>query len=120
MPAIADMKNEHLSTLGRALDQHAWHAREQARGALALIVGVDFAATIEGFLDWIRKATYRIGATKPAFGNAPSSPAPARLLHARRLQFLHGGFDLDSFTNCWQRSGQCFGSATWIATSCRK
>ena len=42
MPAIADMKNKPSVTLGRALDLHAWHAREQARGALALIAGRRF------------------------------------------------------------------------------
>jgi len=32
--------------------QIAWHAAERARGALTLIAGVDFPATIEGFRAW--------------------------------------------------------------------
>jgi len=32
--------------------QHAWHATERAKGALTLIAGIDFTASIEGFMDW--------------------------------------------------------------------
>ena len=34
--------------------QVAWHQRERARGALTLLAGVDFPATIEGFAEWYR------------------------------------------------------------------
>jgi hypothetical protein len=32
--------------------QRAWHIKERARGALTLIAGEDFPATIEGFRQW--------------------------------------------------------------------
>lgn len=32
--------------------QVAWHEAERARGALTLIAGIDFPATIEGFREW--------------------------------------------------------------------
>lgn len=32
--------------------QIAWHGAERARGALTLIAGIDFPATIEGFRAW--------------------------------------------------------------------
>jgi hypothetical protein len=32
--------------------QAAWHAREQARGAMTLMAGVDFPASIDGFKNW--------------------------------------------------------------------
>ena len=32
--------------------QHAWRERERSRGALSLIAGVDFHASIEGFARW--------------------------------------------------------------------
>ena len=35
-----------------AAHQHAWHAAERARGALTLIAGIDFIASIEGFREW--------------------------------------------------------------------
>ena len=34
--------------------QKAWHAAERARGALTLIAGQDFPATIEGFHSWYK------------------------------------------------------------------
>lgn len=34
--------------------QKAWHVRERERGALTLIAGEDFPATIDGFRDWYR------------------------------------------------------------------
>ena len=34
--------------------QNAWHQAERARGALTLIAGVDFPATIEGFTEWYK------------------------------------------------------------------
>lgn len=33
-------------------DQQDWHATERRRGALTLIAGEDFPATIEGFISW--------------------------------------------------------------------
>ena len=36
--------------------QRDWHARERARGALTLIAGEDFSATIEGFQAWYRQS----------------------------------------------------------------
>lgn len=39
-----------------ALNQTAWHASERARGALTLIAGVDFPASIEGFQEFYRKS----------------------------------------------------------------
>jgi hypothetical protein len=32
--------------------QHSWRERERKRGALALIAGIDFQASIEGFCRW--------------------------------------------------------------------
>lgn len=32
--------------------QKTWHQQERARGALTLIAGEDFPATIEGFISW--------------------------------------------------------------------
>ena len=34
--------------------QHDWHTAERARGALTLIAGEDFPATIEGFAAWYK------------------------------------------------------------------
>lgn len=42
-----------------ALHQKAWHARERAAGALTLIAGEDFAASIESFRDWYFKSGLR-------------------------------------------------------------
>lgn len=39
-----------------SIRQKAWHATERARGALTLIAGEDFPATIEGFCMWYRKS----------------------------------------------------------------
>ena len=39
-----------------ANNQRDWHKGERARGALTLIAGEDFPATIEGFQDWYRKS----------------------------------------------------------------
>ena len=36
--------------------QQAWHQAERARGALTLIAGEDFPATIEGFWEWYRSS----------------------------------------------------------------
>lgn len=36
--------------------QKAWHARERLRGALTLIAGEDFEASIEGFHRWYRNS----------------------------------------------------------------
>jgi hypothetical protein len=36
---------------GKAMaHQHAWHANERARGALTLIAGIDFVASVDGFM----------------------------------------------------------------------
>jgi len=34
--------------------QLEWHARERARGALTAIAGVDFPASVKGFMSWYR------------------------------------------------------------------
>jgi hypothetical protein len=34
--------------------QLAWHTRERARGAMTVIAGVDFAASLQGFIAWYR------------------------------------------------------------------
>lgn len=49
--------------------QHAWRERERARGALALIAGVDFHASFEGFARWyaqsgLQRKKFWIGAKK--------------------------------------------------------
>lgn len=36
--------------------QHAWREQERARGALTLIAGVDFHASIEGFCRWYQNS----------------------------------------------------------------
>jgi len=36
--------------------QQIWHQAERARGALTLIAGVDFPATIEGFVEWYKSS----------------------------------------------------------------
>jgi hypothetical protein len=36
------------------VSQQTWHQAERARGALTLIAGVDFPATIEGFEAWYK------------------------------------------------------------------
>ena len=44
---------EHKSAKGIAsAAQKLWHAAERKRGALTLIAGVDFVASIDGFLSW--------------------------------------------------------------------
>ncbi len=39
-----------------AVHQKAWHAIERKRGALTLIAGEDFIASIDGFRDWYRES----------------------------------------------------------------
>lgn len=39
-----------------AENQHAWRERERARGALAIIAGIDFDASLEGFATWYLKS----------------------------------------------------------------
>ena len=34
--------------------QLAWHTKERARGTMAAIAGVDFAASVRGFKSWYR------------------------------------------------------------------
>ncbi len=36
--------------------QRDWHTAERARGALTLMAGVDFPASIDGFLNWYRQS----------------------------------------------------------------
>lgn len=44
---------EFKSAKGKpAKHQIAWHQKERARGALTLIAGVDFVASVQGFRDW--------------------------------------------------------------------
>lgn len=44
---------EFKSPRGRlAAHQRAWHEAERARGAMTLIAGIDFRATLEGFAFW--------------------------------------------------------------------
>jgi hypothetical protein len=40
-----------------AAHQRKWHAAERAWGALTLIAGVDFPASIEGFMAWYRASS---------------------------------------------------------------
>lgn len=39
---------------GASVMQDQWHRAERARGALTLIAGQDFEASIEGFISWYR------------------------------------------------------------------
>lgn len=42
---------------GKAMQhQHDWHQAERARGALTLIAGIDFVASVEGFMAWYEKS----------------------------------------------------------------
>jgi hypothetical protein len=36
--------------------QLAWHIRERARGAMTMVAGVEFPASVEGFRDWYAKS----------------------------------------------------------------
>lgn len=46
---------EHKQPKGVVADhQRTWHVAERARGALSLLAGVHFTATVEGFWDWYR------------------------------------------------------------------
>lgn len=48
---------EYKSAKGKPKkDQLLWHAKERARGALTLIAGVDFPASLTGFQEWYRKS----------------------------------------------------------------
>jgi hypothetical protein len=57
-PAFGEiMWIEWKTPIGRvAPHQRAWREAERARGALALIAGVDFDATIEGFILWYQQS----------------------------------------------------------------
>jgi hypothetical protein len=49
---------EHKRLKGVVADhQRTWHAAERARGALTLIAGQDFPATVEGFWGWYRASS---------------------------------------------------------------
>lgn len=39
--------------------QIEWHERERAKGALTLIAGIDFTASVEGFAEWYGKSGLR-------------------------------------------------------------
>lgn len=42
---------------GKAMaHQKAWHYAERARGALTLIAGIDFTASVEGFVNWYEQS----------------------------------------------------------------
>lgn len=41
-----------------ASHQAQWHQKERALGALTLIAGVDFVATVDGFLEWYRETGF--------------------------------------------------------------
>lgn len=43
-----------------------WHQAERARGALTLIAGIDFPASIEGFMDWYVESGLRRKVILPA------------------------------------------------------
>ncbi len=48
---------EHKSRNGKpSAAQKLWHSNERKRGALTLIAGVDFQASIEGFLEFYRNS----------------------------------------------------------------
>lgn len=62
-------RDEHIRGMGEMLwvewkgpkgkprpHQLAWHEAERARGALTLIAGVDFPASIDGFMEYYRKS----------------------------------------------------------------
>src|SRR5262249_28436551 len=75
MPAIADMKNERSVNLRpRSTNSPGMRASRPAVPSPSS-PGVDFPATIEGFLDWYQKSglqrrSMRIGAAKPALAPA--------------------------------------------------
>lgn len=48
---------EHKAATGKAsAAQKLWHAAERKRGALTLIAGEDFEASVDGFLEFYRKS----------------------------------------------------------------
>ncbi len=48
---------EFKSAKGKpAKHQIEWHTKERARGALTLIAGIDFPASVEGFTTWYRNS----------------------------------------------------------------
>ncbi len=48
---------EFKSAKGKpAKHQTEWHTKERAHGALTLIAGVDFPASVAGFVEWYRKS----------------------------------------------------------------
>lgn len=53
---------EWKSATGKvAAHQKDWHEAERRRGALVLVAGVDFPASIEGFQDWYRSSGLSLG-----------------------------------------------------------
>jgi len=56
-PAAEVLYVEYKRPGGRVTpQQQMWHIAERQRGALTLIAGEDFEATVDGFLDWYRKS----------------------------------------------------------------
>jgi hypothetical protein len=51
-----------------------WHARERARGALVIVAGEDFPASIEGFLGWYNQS----GLARHKLAIGPLSKIPIR------------------------------------------
>lgn len=48
---------EHKRKKGKAAQhQKDWHETERARGALVLVAGIDFEASLEGFVEWYEKS----------------------------------------------------------------
>ncbi len=48
---------EYKSAKGKPADhQIKWHTKERARGALTIIAGIDFPASVAGFVEWYRKS----------------------------------------------------------------
>ncbi|HKT90122.1 MAG TPA: hypothetical protein VJQ59_16875 [Candidatus Sulfotelmatobacter sp.] len=50
------IREGHKAATKPSQHQLAWHAKERARGALTLIAGIDFEASIEGFIRWYRES----------------------------------------------------------------
>lgn len=58
---------EFKSAKGKpAKHQIDWHTKERARGALTLIAGVDFPASVEGFVEWYGKSGLKRAAIRGA------------------------------------------------------
>lgn len=59
-PLVSVLWIEFKSASGKPKKhQLDWHAKERARGALTLIAGVDFPASVEGFKGWYANSGLR-------------------------------------------------------------